>query len=78
MMEGMTNDTFIEMLENTEDVERADKVMMAINLLSPGKIVEDLTCRAMMSDIGVQPVSELDQFVYIILKLARPDLFDEL
>lgn len=70
-----TNDEMINALLSNDEMSDADRVWMWISISDCDKLAEELQRAALLEDIGMSRVTLRDQFVYGVLRLARPDLF---
>jgi len=60
-----------------EDISTADKINMFVMLCNGEVLKKQLVAHAMMVKIGLTQADMVHSFAFGILRLARPDLFEE-
>ena len=69
--------TMIDNILAMPDMDDSDKVYMFIQLCDDRKLTDELRRQGMMQKIGIMPESLMHNFVYGVLRIAKPYLFPE-
>lgn len=74
---GKTLNEFLDNLIAVEEMDDSAKVWMFIQLVDEKTLLQELNLHALSLKVGMVPPSVIHDFVYGILRLAKPYLYDK-